>query len=324
MMANIWGWGNFIGICACSIIVAFSFTRKIGYVGSALWAWVLISAIRTFLYPQENMNWFLLQIVGTTGQAYALALAAPLAVILIHRRIFRHWRKFVTALVLLDLILIPIYGYGIHNAISFDTGFLAAMIPVVPSWVAVIILGYCLKYRGATAFLVLAALVMGYLKFTKRRVFVAPLLLVVFLAAFYTQGDKIFNDSERLQTWYRSLMFIWTSGNWLQGSGIGTFQWLGPVLQRLKGDLFLQMHNDWLQVFFESGVVGSVLMLVLYCQLLWRSQDSKRVFLGLIGLGTLAITYHPLRFFPGMIVTLIVCREALESIPKKYRIGSTI
>lgn len=289
-----------------------------------MWGWILTSALRTYLFPSPTLNLFGLQIDHTSGQAFALALLPPFFVITLSYRWFKKWKKTLIPLAVIECLLLWKYGYGLQNAISFDGAFLAAMIPFMPPLGMLAIFALAVKIRGATAFLIMGAQLLAYLRFTKRKIPMALGLLALAAVAWYSQGDKIFNDSERLQTWYRSIGFIYKAHGLIQGAGIGTFYWIGPTLQRFHGDLFMHMHNDWLQCLFEAGIIGLSLMVVFYCRLLWRARDSARTFIALVGVGAFGLTYYPLHFFPSALFICFLVREALESVPKSERIGCTI
>ena len=59
--------------------------------------------------------------------------------------------------------------------------------------------------------------------------------------------------------------------------------------------LWLFMHNDWLQIGFEMGVVGLVLCLALFVQTLARAPKRLRPIVA--GCGAFMLTLSPLHFF---------------------------
>lgn len=92
----------------------------------------------------------------------------------------------------------------------------------------------------------------------------------IILTGYLTHGHKSFFDSSgRFQMWV-FFMKLWAVNwrNWLTGTGFGTFGIFSNNLQQAfktnPSDWWIWMHNDWLQMAFECGIVGLAIMIWLY------------------------------------------------------------
>lgn len=113
----------------------------------------------------------------------------------------------------------------------------------------------------------------------------------------------------------------------LTGSGLGTFEFVFPGYQGslIKG-LVDYAHNDWIQLFAETGIVGLIILgggflwFMGHSINLWRkSQDPLSIGLGLGGLGALmAVAVHSLMDFSlhipanALLVALITAITSLS------------
>ena len=79
------------------------------------------------------------------------------------------------------------------------------------------------------------------------------------------------------------------ANSWI-GTGPGSFEWL-TATQGLGSRMWL--HNDWLQIGFEFGLVGLVIFAIAYYHLARKSQDPGFFFL----LAVAMAAYSPLQFW---------------------------
>lgn len=142
--------------------------------------------------------------------------------------------------------------------------------------------------------------------FKKKSFLIGSLIaLAIGGAGYLTQKEMLFNSSGRLGVWALTMKFWWNEGSIWFGQGAGTFQIYGPAIQMAEAvrlgvkdvDIpgFFWMHNDWLQVLFETGVIGFGLVLSLYLNALWRLRNTPAVWASLITFGAMAFIQMPLR-----------------------------
>lgn len=90
------------------------------------------------------------------------------------------------------------------------------------------------------------------------------------------------NDSGRFSVW--RLVLKWKDQNWHWfGMGDGSFFMWGPYIQKQNntgmGNWWAWAHNDFLQVFFESGIIGLGAVLLLCYFLFRRTLQDKTYYL---------------------------------------------
>lgn len=318
---EIWRNGNLIGMILMIIILGFYFWERLGPWLTMTWTYFLIRGLMVFENPatpfikELGMNFD-----QTAGQAFAQLLLIPLAVILIPDQLFKHWKKFAIAFGFIECFCLLIYGYGAFNARSFDAAFIASVFPLAPAILGVFLIVFIpAAQSAATAFTILIsqALAFAYVEKKYRKHLLFACALAIIAGYFFVPQLHGFSSSGRIPAWLRFFTWWFDNADFFTGTGTGTFQWLGPYIDKFQGEMFLQMHNDWLQVFFEGGVIGLFLVVMAYWDLLLRSLKNPDLFRTLIGVGVFALTYHPLRFFPSALFICLLVREIMDE--DKYR-----
>lgn len=127
---------------------------------------------------------------------------------------------------------------------------------------------------------------------------------VIFLLGKITHGHKeLFNSSGRFQMW-EFFIKLWAKNpkNWLFGTGFGTFGVFSTNLQQAFNvnptDWWIWMHNDWLQMLFECGVVGLALMAWLYLSCVWKLRKQTPELQSLLLFGVMMGCNYPLHLAP--------------------------
>jgi len=90
---------------------------------------------------------------------------------------------------------------------------------------------------------------------------------VSFVIFYLIYGATLWTATGRLPIWEFCLNFTWERQKWF-GTGAGTFSHIMPVLQSMKvfnehpGEYFIYLHNDIIQLFFETGIIGVLLAII--------------------------------------------------------------
>ncbi len=318
-MWDIWRTTNLIGMIIVTVCMCACFAKRLGPFLVVTWAYFLLRALMVFENPIAEFPRLGTQLDQTSGQAFAQLLVIPLAVLLMPKNIFKHWINFFSIFALVDSGLLAIFGYGLMNASSFDAGMIMVILPLLQPIVIVICL-VCLlfSFHLATAIVVfvsqLGASAMRDSRHTALKIYTGILILLA-AYAFLPQVHH-FDSSHRLDAWQRFFEWWMKNASWTFGTGTGTFQWLGPLIDGLldgkTGEMFIQMHNDWFQVLFEGGAIGFAFVAMSYIDLVIRSWKQGRLFVAVIGLGVFCLTYHPLRFFPSALFICCLIRAVME------------
>lgn len=138
-----------------------------------------------------------------------------------------------------------------------------------------------------------------------RRVAGAISASALLLGIGYYLDPELFNPQGRLEAW-QIFMTVWAEKfSILFGSGPGTFSSLAIETQLLQnymvGHYYLFMHNEWLQILYETGLVGLCFSVVIFTKALYNSyrrQDHYTV-AALVSLGSASLLVFPLRYFWG-------------------------
>lgn len=139
-----------------------------------------------------------------------------------------------------------------------------------------------------------------------RHGFIKPLLAVATLTAIFLASFLLFGE-DSLEQDARAIFFRTTlraiGDFWLTGSGLGTFRVVYPMYENpaeIAGYFANQAHNDFLQIFLETGLAG-LAILALFAGLAIigerRNKLSQAAFLSLMALALHSVVDYPLRTF---------------------------
>lgn len=129
------------------------------------------------------------------------------------------------------------------------------------------------------------------------------------LAATLLEGREIINDNGRIKAW-KVFMSVWAEYlPMIWGTGPGTFTSLAIETQQLqrfsfngtRGDYWIFLHNEWLQMLYEGGVVGLGLALAWYLRTLyifWK-KEAYAALGSLFSFGVSSFVVFPTRYFYG-------------------------
>lgn len=217
-------------------------------------------------------------------------------------------------------------GGAIGNP-SMSISFMIAVLPVAMKqatpqarrWMVFAVFISALISKSSIALGMLAA--GGVIYFLMQRKYIwftlAPIPIAI---GHFTLGRDLFSSGTRFEMW-KLFMHVWAFNpvNWLWGMGYGTFgvfsrniqhtladPELGPKYKKALGlseSLYVQdknwwtwLHNDWLQMLFETGVIGLALFTLLYFKILTRffCRDEKFELASAILFGIVMLLNYPL------------------------------
>lgn len=134
------------------------------------------------------------------------------------------------------------------------------------------------------------------------------LMLLMLLAYFFERGSLLDSAGRMsawkifMHAWYEKLPVLW-------GSGPGTFPTLAIETQVAEhylvneagtaGTFFTFLHNEWLQVLYEEGAVGLLLLTIWFIRCLrlaWQNSDQIML-AGLLSTAICSCVVFPMRYF---------------------------
>lgn len=208
------------------------------------------------------------------------------------------------------------YAGGFINIESVDACFLSLFMPLALAksmWrtfyfalTAVVLSG------SATAFVMLPIMLTSMELGPRpkaRHLWVVGALVVGALSMTWI-APKLFSDSGRYHFIRIAMRYWWDKVNIWVGSGPSTFELFGPHVQYLNGHAmttwdaetkftswWIWMHSDWLQLLFETGLIGALLALWVFASTLGRLWSVPWLRASVIGFGLMMITQMPFRHF---------------------------
>lgn len=141
----------------------------------------------------------------------------------------------------------------------------------------------------SVASLVVCLSVYGLYRVPKLLFFV-PVVLIA--AGLFTEG--LFDDSQRFARWANILHHYPISP--ILGTGPGTFSVIGPLIERStegRVDVMQMLHNDYIQLFLEYGVVGCVLFFFILVGILRKAIHRPELVASIASICTASLTYYP-------------------------------
>lgn len=168
--------------------------------------------------------------------------------------------------------------------------------------------------------------IVGLILFSRVRHRALGIILTI-AVGWITIGEKMIGSSDRFTAYRIFMAWLYRSKFLLFGTGLGSFSAFAPTVQikshfmmemtrqGIKGWFWPWLHSDFLQCFFEFGVVGGGLIVSTYLYCLMRNikinRDAELFSLGL-GLGGCALLNYPCRYFSTAFLIAWYLVESLD------------
>lgn len=126
---------------------------------------------------------------------------------------------------------------------------------------------------------------------------------------FLIKGRDFLNPDGRAFIWLESFHYFKEQVSFLRGAGLGSFYLIGQTLSQGQ---FTWLHSDWLQIGFETGFIGLVLVAVMYGDALYRLRKLPGLFSALVAFGVFGIANMPLRYPLAGLYGAFLIRSAFD------------
>ena len=326
----------YFGILVLSLFFSWRVVgRKFGFLAFLALSYVLISAINVFQWAPIMNDEFYLRLRSVSAASFAEIAMLVYFISSLRPRHIDWIISFFEVVLVVDLFVYLFNSYGIFNSGSMDMSFMAMAYPLLafrPIYSSSMLRIYwrlflqvfpllCLFFGipGSACYMALASGIGAYLILNKKWKSAACSAVAVIGAGIFVLShyDGFFSQSGRFEVW--KLLFNWwkVNASWLLGTGTGTFQWIGPTLQ-INADpnqvhgFFIFMHSDYLQVLFEQGIVGLVLVLIMSMVCIYRSVRYPWLFASCLSSVVVLSLQFPLRFLFSQLLILILMRLCLD------------
>lgn len=291
-----------------------------------------VSGIQVFASPFTHYGDQAVYLDGPAAQALVWVALVTSLVTYSARWVIETLHSMYELLAFITALLALSRHYGALGVYSLDSCLVALLIPSVALRKgpftpvqfmrgALMAAAVLLSQYGATGIFMLVAILIAHAVLQVRRsvaTWVIPSVVFTLGLGFFFQGKQLLQGSGRAQIWKASMDWWRANADLLSGTGLGTFQILGVGIQAKAGlkESAIYMHNEYLQLLFESGYLGLLVSLMLFLLCLYRTYKTRSwVFLSLAALSVMSLTQSPFRLTLVGVYVALLLREAL--LPEK-------
>ena len=331
MLDDIWRTHQLFGLLFGAGLFSFLTAKTMGKAYALALFYSLASGIWLFQNPVEVWPGLMIRLDATAASAAIILVIISSIAAFLKTEHVKALLNFLAAVVYLNCFLVLFRGSGIFNAGSMDTAAAALFLPTMagffyknlaegfkPFLLLPVITIF--SRHGQTGVILFCTTVLIYLWWTGRKKTVFALaalaLPVVIYFGFHVLEVERINTLNgypgRLAAWQEGFKWWGPNANLFFGTGAGSYQWLGPSIANRKTQVYLFLHNEYLQCLFEFGFLG----LVLWGSAAWsafkKSFTNPLLFTTFILLFIMSFTQYPCRFFLTQLAIVLWIRLAQE------------
>lgn len=213
------------------------------------------------------------------------------------------------------IYFLPFFAFTIDNT-TLRGAFFAMLMPIAikkAPFLLLALIPLVVHSHGSTA-IFLTGLSFAVYFFSIRSVLVSA-VLALGAGLFFEGFDRLFDPTGRIDYWIEAFWW-WTkyANQWI-GTGLGSFAWFGPLIYHSHGryELWTYMHNEWLQILFEQGIVGLAAIVYFFGSMLYWTRKNRWLFTSLIVYAAAGMTQMPLRNFVTALWGALLVQEAIQN-----------
>jgi hypothetical protein len=270
--------------------VAVVISRKYGAVAGIGIAYAGFSAMRIFEVPyspyaNEDPLWAL----SLSLSAARTLVGVGLLIAVVYALSFKNWLRFWSLVALINSGLILV-GQGILANSSMSGCLNAALLPlrffeenpIGAAWSILVITTTFITARNQSVGLLVLIVLIACFRERLWKTLIASAIGGGFLIKLFA-GSTFLQTDGRSVAWSIAFKFFKEHVNPWLGEGLGSFYYIGPWLTKSLNVRFIWLHSDWMQILFETGVVGLVLSLGVFTTAMCRAKGQIFISLALYG-----------------------------------------
>jgi O-antigen ligase len=322
MTLDVWRIHMFIGMVFVSLFFPLLFKDKIHKSFIALWIYGLMSAVWIGFFPMTYKREFVTLELSTMAKQGALQSFVMMAIVpAVLLNAGKNLARYLSWISVLNLGLVLVFNFGIFNVNTMDVTAMAIGSIYLASQedktffdkLMAVIGAFGIGYiKGSTGLICLFAGLIYLMsrKFSKKYIILGSVSGFISLY-FVLKYLNIKSFEYRIEGW--KAVMGWWKGHapvWF-GMGPGSFEWLAPFIKIPTGEVYLWMHNDYLQFLFEYGYLGMILALLVLCVAVYKSFSMYLFPAVMVSLLAMA-GYFPGHFFLSQCLMMLILFESLK------------
>ena len=314
----------------CTFITADLF-KKTDWTVSSLFFLSTVSAAFFAFWPHTPFLKYrqdvVLNMVMAASQSILFTVAVVVFVLYIIKDI-DEWIKGFSYLAFVSSLYV-IYNYffapipvGVLNNCSMDSMFFGLLIPFIfykkqywmmPTITVALMLEFLL-WRSTTGPIMIGLELMMWAYFTNQKKLLATMFLVglAFIALLSKRFDIMMNGRQTVA----ALTFHTAKdlGHIFIGNGSGSFLAIMPSIQLEHNvhDIMLWAHNEYVQVYFEQGILALILLGILFLKLIYKSMNIPWLCITVVAMALASVSQMPFRLFPTALFFALITRKCFE------------
>lgn len=328
MFTDIWRTHQLFGLIFCCLVFCFHIRKSYGNWFALTLCYCMISAAWLFQNPDEVWPGLMIRIDGSAANAMVFLTIITAVVASMRVNQILNLMKIICLIIQLNCVWVILEGHGIFHSRSMDNAVAMLMLPYsfsVSPWLAILPVVALLVKKGVTAWAMAFAMATWIVWKVRNKWAILALICAVLAAMlvldYCTEEQPLHKHKDyidiittyRLQNWIVFMDWWKYNANPFLGTGTGSFQWLGPAITNRRNNIFIWMHNEYLQALFEQGIIGFGLIVITTIDLIKRSSGWLRI--QVYTLCILSFSQFPFRFFITQILIVMMVRLAKEKGP---------
>lgn len=319
MTIEVWHTGVFIGLLLFAGLACFTPSPKNALLFVAN-CYFILSGVMVFANP-----WYQLHFPGMQALLNWQSAMAVVQLILIGIVVWRRYEEiwdWMIGVVALNSLAVILFGHGLMHAGSLDAAMAMVVLPIaLERWGKTKLAEWCIwglvlttlaVGGGVTGWMAgiaaLSVIMWVLLKDWMSGAVVLTFCLIV-TGLGYIIAPGFFNSWGRFDEWQRFMTWWWENARLATGTGLGTFELMGPLIQQRETNVWFFMHNEYLQVLFETGIIGFGLGIAVWWTAIKRAWSWPALVSSMAAGSVVLFTQFPLRFFLGQVLFALLLVE---------------